>query len=146
MIKSRFVTAFIVVAASFVAASGQILADDHQHHPPHNMVVFGVDEVFASHIVYKTPHNYQVEMAVTFPTEVQAAYRAARSAHPNDTFIFLLDSMNIAEIARQERLTGALFRLDADDQRFDIAPAVALERNAFRIVFFQELPLSLSRP
>lgn len=155
LIRERSTAALLAVLAALTLATfsrpfgSTALADDQPHHPahpPHNMVLLGLDEVFASHIVYKTPHNFQVELAVKLPPDVQAVYRAARVEHPDDTYIFLLDSMSIADIGTQERLSGQVFRLDAEDRRTDLASDVVLERDAFRVVFFQKLPLSLARP
>ena len=113
-------------------------------HARHNMVVHGAVEVFASHIVYKVPHNYQVIIRVRFSKQAQAAYLAARAEHPNDTFIFLLDAVHIADLAAQERISGVLFRRDVNDARVDIATNVVLERSQYDVVYSEELPLSLA--
>ena len=43
----------------------QSFAQDHAHHAKHNMVLFGDgDTYYASHIVYKEPHNFQVILKI----------------------------------------------------------------------------------
>jgi hypothetical protein len=136
---------FRKIALILVMFSYQSLGASHEHHAQHNMVVYGTDVVYASHIVYKKPHNYQVILNVDLPGDVGHAYREARQSHPGDMYIFLLDPSNIADIEQADFISGALFRRDSDGQRADIASHVVLNRTSFRIVFFQELPLSLSR-
>jgi hypothetical protein len=133
-----------ILIALLILMPVQGLADSHTHHVRHNMVVYGMNEVFASHIVYKQPHNYQVILNVNFSDAVMDAYRLARTEHPSDTFIFLLEPGDISKIREEDRLTGSLFRRNSSGQRVDIEPSVTLEREAFRVEYFAELPLSLA--
>lgn len=133
-----------IVLVTILSQPDPTLAAEQMHHPKHNLVVFGETQVFASHIVFKQPHNYQVELALTFSADVQDAYLRARTGHPDDTYIFLLDPVDISQVSNLERLTGALFRRDHNNQRFDIASSVVVERDSFQVIFLQELPLSLS--
>ncbi|MGE0174971.1 MAG: hypothetical protein AB7T49_19415 [Oligoflexales bacterium] len=130
--------------ASLAFVSVQALAASHDHHARHNMVVYGVDEVFASHIVYKQPHNFQVILRINFSAPVLDAYRTARSEHPSDTYIFLLDPSDISQIGSATSLKGSLSRSNEEGQQV-IAPEVTLDRNDFQVIFFQELPLSLNQ-
>lgn len=82
----------------------------HQHDVKHNMLLFGTEEVFADHIVYKVPHNYQVILRVNFDSDVKQAYLNAKENYPKDTFIFLLDSMDIARIVDVESISGTDFK------------------------------------
>jgi hypothetical protein len=46
------------ILALITICLGSFNASAHDHHVKHNMVIFGEDQVYASHIVYKVPHNY----------------------------------------------------------------------------------------
>ncbi len=109
----------------------------------HNMVLFGENEIFASHIVYKSPHNYQVILALTLNAGDRAAYLAAKKAHPSEQFTYLLDSMEIKDIASQSSIGGVVFYLDSADQKHLVLSRVVLSHESFRVIFFDELPLSL---
>lgn len=134
----------LLVATLATVPSPGLLADDHHHHVRHNMVVYGEKEVHASHIVYKAPHNVQVIVRIEFPEAALEAYRAARADYPTDTYLFLLDPIDIAKIDEAESLTGALFRRDAGGRRVDLAASVTVDRADFDVVYLQELPLSLA--
>jgi hypothetical protein len=117
---------------------------DHAQHAKHNMVLFGESEVFASHIVYKEPHNYQVILKIKLDAHHQALYLAERSQHPKDQFIYLLDPMNIKDIESAAAISGTISRMDASGVRREIAPNVVVTRENFEVIYFDELPLSLS--
>lgn len=116
---------------------------DHDHQVKHNMVLFGEKEIFVSHIVYKSPHNYQVILKVDFNENIRQLYLEARAGNPNDEFIFLLDKMHIADIATLDTISGTLFRTDEKGLKTTLANEVILDKNHFKIIFFNELPLNL---
>lgn len=120
-------------------------AQDHQHHPPHNMILLGTNEVFASHIVYKEPHNFQVILKVDFDSETLAVYQNSKSENPQQLFIFLLDSMDIAKIGELTELSGKVLFENANNERVVIRQNVVLKKEQFKIVYFDELPLSLEK-
>lgn len=133
---------FTLMIANFLG--GYSFANDsHHHHVKHNMVLFGEKEIFASHIVYKVPHNYQVILKISLPIEIKEKYLSARANHSEDQFIFLLDEMNIREIAARTSISGTIFRTNLSGERHTIANRVKLVRDDFAIVYFDELPLSL---
>jgi hypothetical protein len=106
------------------------------------MVLVGTDEVFASHIVYKQPHNFQVIVGIDIPEPLASTYRAARAAHPDDTFILLLDPIDIGDLASEASLSGPVFHRDAAGNRIDLG-SVVIPRGAFKVLYSEELPLSL---
>ncbi len=120
-------------------------AHEGHNHAKHNMVLFGEDEVFASHIVYKVPHNYQVILALSLSAEDKEKYLAARKEHPGDQFIYLLDTMDIKDIATQAVISGPVFYLGADGQKHEVIQSMKITSENFKIIFFDELPLSLSK-
>lgn len=140
MLAKSITTFSLIMACVF---SQLAVARDHEHHAKHNMLVFGVNETFASHIVYKNPHNFQVILRLRFDDKVQRAYTTERQAHPSAKIFLLLNPMNIAEIADAVELTGALLREDENGERSTIVPEVKLQSTAFDLVYFSELPLSL---
>jgi hypothetical protein len=107
------------------------------------MLLYGTDEVFAYHIVYKVPHNFQVILKVDFDEEVKQLYLRARSEYPNDVFIFLIDTMDIRQIGAAESISGTLIREDATKVREIVKEQVVLSKESFKILYFDELPLSL---
>lgn len=119
---------------------------DHTHHVKHNMVLFGRDEIFASHLVYKAPHNFQVVLSIALSGRAKDDYQHSRTAFPGDTFIFLLDEMHIDQIQQADRLSGKILRRDGAGEKHDVSLDVTLTRGQFKTLFFNELPLSLASP
>lgn len=115
------------------------------NHTKHNMILLGETEVFASHIVYKEPHNFQVILRLGLDPEAKELYLAARKLHEKDLFIFLLDPMDIKEIASLSVISGKIFHRDANDEEHVILSNVTLSKENFSIFYFDELPLSLKR-
>lgn len=115
-----------------------------EHLVKHNMVLVGESEIFASHIVYKEPHNYQVILGLNLDPTIKAAYQHERRSHPGDTFIYLLDDMHIAHIRHRSEISGTIFRKDSLGNKVTIAEGVRLPAGAFRVLYFNELPLSLA--
>lgn len=136
---SKFIL-ILLATFTFRAFAEPLHSADHVRH---NMVVYGLNEIHASHIVYKKPHNYQVILSVRFPATSLAAYLAAKAEHPGDRIIFLLHPVDIGDIRSANVLSGSLFRRDSEGRRFDITPELTLDENSFDLVYFQELPLSL---
>lgn len=117
---------------------------DHAHHVNHNMVLFGQGENFyASHIVYKVPHNYQVILKVNLPANIKVLVNKEMAAHPSDQFIYLLDHMNISQITQQPTISGQFFRRAADGSKQILFSSVILQPSEYSVVYFDELPLSL---
>lgn len=110
-----------------------------ERHPPHNMLLLGRDEIFASHIVYKAPHNYQVILKLRLPEKIRGEYLALRERNPEADLVFLLDEMDISRIASASTLSGTIRVLRGTGD----FPRITLDRDQFDLVFFNELPLSL---
>lgn len=111
----------------------------HSGHIKHNMILLGEREVFASHIVYKRPHHYQVLVSLKFDEATQAAYLAAKKAHPQALFILLLDPMEIGKIKDQESLVGSLtYQVDGGESQV-LLPEVAVPKERFEVLYLEEL-------
>ncbi|MBC7457351.1 MAG: hypothetical protein H7235_03675 [Bdellovibrionaceae bacterium] len=120
-------------------------AQDHVEHAKHNMVLFGeADAYYASHIVYKKPHNFQVILKVTFDPNAKSKIANEMMSHSKDQFIFLLDHMDISKINEKPGISGQIFRTNADGSKQIIFEQMALKDTEYSIVYFDELPLSLS--
>lgn len=119
------------------------LAHDGHAHPKHNMVLFGNTEIFASHIVYKVPHNFQVILAISLAAEEREKYITAKKENPMAQFIFLLDSMEIKEIATQKQISGTVFYVDSAGGKHEVLARLSLLSNNFKVIYFDELPTSL---
>ena len=115
----------------------------HNSHVKHNMILYGENEIFVSHLVYKAPHNYQVILRVQFPESVRNRYFETKKAHPDDAYIFLLDKMHIADIGGLDSITGTLTRTDSDEVKTVLAESVKIDKADYKVVFFNELPLNL---
>lgn len=134
----------ILLAVLFVTA--QSFAQHHDHnHAKHNHIVFGESEIFASHLVYKQPHNYQVILKLNLEAKDQEIYLAARAQFPQDEYVFLLDTMDISKIDSAEEITGPFFRRDSTGKKFELNPNLRIKRDRFQIIYFNELPLSLAK-
>jgi len=136
----KLVLFFLIVSAFCLP---EVSGAHEVHHVKHNMVLYGNSEIFASHIVYKVPHNYQVIVKFTFEDDVKYLYLNEKAAFPKDQFIFLLDEMNISDIANQTFVSGTLLRTNSTGQRIELRSRVLVPRRNFEIVYFKELPTDL---
>jgi len=127
---------------ALLGIGGNALAHD-AHHAKHNMVLFGQAEIYASHIVYKVPHNFQVILKLYPDKQTKEKYLADFESHPNDQFILLLDKMDISQIESANQVSGTIFRTDDQGKKVTVVESVSLEKSQFKIIFFDELPLSL---
>jgi hypothetical protein len=134
----------LIASAVLVCLAEQSSAQDHSHHPKHNMVLFGTSEIYASHIVYKVPHNYQVILEVKFDSSVQQEYLRAKAEHSSSLFIFLLDSMDIGKIETANSVSGTIQYEDSEGERHLVVEKVSLSKENFKVIYFNELPLSLA--
>ena len=130
----------ILVLAALISIPGH--ATDHSHLAKHNMVLFGTAETFASHIVYKIPHNYQVILELGLSNEAREKYLSAKGAFPESLFVLLLDPNDISRIESAPEITGTIYRIE-NNRRIEIAAGVRVSRKDFRMIYFDELPLSL---
>ena len=112
------------------------------HHAKHNFILIGRDEVFASHVVYRAPHNYQVLLQITFGESVRAQYLDAKARYPLDDLFLLLDEMDLSKINQVKTLDGVLLRRSSDATSV-IVPSVKLTGDDFKILYFDELPTNL---
>ncbi len=115
----------------------------HEHHVKHNMVMMGEQEIFVSHIVYKVPHNYQVILKIKLSPKVLVQYLKAKSAHPNNLMILLLDHMDISKIAEISEITGTIYSKDSLGNRTEILSGVQIAKENFSVVYFDEVPVNL---
>jgi hypothetical protein len=105
--------------------------------------LYGAEEVFASHIIYKVPHNYQVILKLELDASVKEAYHKARSDHPNQDIVYVLDPSDVSQIASAQFIVGNLIVRDESGNSKTILSGVRLENSQFSILFFNELPLIL---
>lgn len=134
---------FIMTTLSLVLISLSGYSQDHSHHPKHNMILMGENQIFASHIVYKEPHNYQVLLQIDFDEVTRETYLASKKLHPDDLFILLLDPMDIKDITLQASISGTLLYENPDGQRTQVITNVFIPKENFKIIYFDEIPLSL---
>ncbi len=130
--------------AGFVFFLGSASVALAHGHAQHNFVLFGEKEIYASHIVYKQPHNYQVILRLRLTEEVKSAYLATAKAHPAAVIRFKLDSMDVATIGSQAVLTGPILFDDESGVEQVAIPSVRVNRSEFDVLYFDELPLSLA--
>jgi hypothetical protein len=130
---------FILTTLSLVLISLSSHSQDHSHHPKHNMILMGESQIFASHIVYKEPHNYQVLLQIDFDEITRETYLSFKRLQPEDLFIFLLDPMDIKDIASQASISGTLLYENPDGQRTQIITNVFIPKNNFKIIYFDEV-------
>ena len=81
------------------------------------MLLLGATEVFASHIVYKVPHNYQVVLRLRLSKADKVTYDQALQQYAEDQLVLVLDAMDMAQIDAATHVTGTLARDTADGAR-----------------------------
>lgn len=122
----------ITLCAVLLFGSAASAVAQHNHdHAKHNMLIYGVNEVFASHLVFKFPHNFQVILKVKFPESVYAEYLSQHKNNPADTYLFLLDEMAMKDLEKMEAIEGDFFRTNAEDGKTIIANNIRLEKKDF---------------
>jgi hypothetical protein len=133
---------YLLLLGFMIIFNTQTFAQDHSHHVKHNMILLGQTEVYATHIVYKVPHNYQVILRINFEQEMNQRYLSEKLKYPDDQFILLLDNMDISNIADVENISGQIFRESSDGTKNIIGDTV-ISKDNFKIIFFDELPTNL---
>jgi hypothetical protein len=119
-------------------------AQDHSHHAKHNLVLFGKpDGFYASHIVYKSPHNFQVILKINFDVTTEAKIETEMTNYPKDQFIYFLDHTDIRDIQKSPSISGQVFRKAEDGSKQVVLNSISLNPNEYSVVYFDELPLSL---
>lgn len=131
----------LILASIFVTCAAAFTHDPH--HVKHNMLMYGESDVFASHLVYKVPHHYQVILKLTLDERTRAIYLRERRAFPSDQLRFLLDDMNIRDLAALPGISGTVLRVNAAGQKTVLIPSLRLHKSQYSIVYFAELPLPL---
>lgn len=139
----KFLRLLTVTAINFFTIQASF-AQGHAHHPPHNMLLFGEDRIYASHLVYRQPHNYQVVLRLDLDMATKALVAHEMRSYPNDTFIFLLDSMDISQIEAKPKISGKVFRRSSDETKHPILDKLELESRQYSVIYFSEIPLDLS--
>jgi hypothetical protein len=135
----KYLLAFLISGLGLNAG-----AVDHTQHAKHNMLLFGeAENYYASHIVYKVPHNYQVILKIDFSLSTKEKIRGEMVDHSADEFIFLLDHMDISQIKLKPALSGKIFRTDSEGKKSTIFEQVELEASQYSIIYFDEVPLNL---
>lgn len=114
-----------------------------EHHTTHFMVIYGEGEgIYASHVVYKQPHNYQVILKLNLDQESRSAYEAAARKYPGIALNFLLDHMDLRTITSAESISGMIMARK-DGQVLEEIRRVTLRKSEFKVLYFKQLPLSL---
>jgi hypothetical protein len=132
------------LAALALALAAPLLAA-HAHPARHGMLLFGEKAVFASHIVNRVPHNYQVVLQVWLAPAARAAYDRARAEYPGQSLVLALDHLEIGNLETgKPELGGDLVRVTPEGERIPFHSGVRLSPWDYERIFFQELPLDLS--
>ncbi|MGZ5279898.1 MAG: hypothetical protein ACXWC9_08150 [Pseudobdellovibrionaceae bacterium] len=134
-----FLFSVLILMTQFVSAQ------HHPNHAKHNMVMFGKETLYISHLVYKQPHNFQVILQIELDPAVRTQYEAARIQFPTDQFVLLLDHMDISQLQVQRpQISGSIKRDDQAGNRFEVLASVPVMK--YEIIYFDEVPLSLAKP
>lgn len=132
----------LLIALSFFQSV--VSAQSHEHHVKHNMALYGNESgLYLSHLVYKSPHNYQVILKVNLPPKYAKLYERLEN-HPDDLFLMILNPMEISRIQEKPVLTGPVVRTEKSGTRETIYERVLLQPEDYSIIYFAELPLNLS--
>jgi hypothetical protein len=116
----------------------------HAAHARHGMLLFGEGKVFASHIVYKAPHNFQVILELRLSPSVNEAYEGAKKQFTNDKIILVLDPFDISQLKSEKPLlSGTLLREDLEGNKHEVQSGIQLRDEEYDLIYFDELPLVL---
>ena len=139
--KKLIATAFLALLLG--GTPGTQAGNHHGAHAKHGMFLYGDETLFASHIVYKSPHNYQVILKILLHKEAREAYEQTKGSFPDQALIFVLDTMDLSTIVSKPTLHGTLFREDSQGQRIEVLSGIEVAEKNYDVIFFSELPLSL---
>lgn len=115
----------------------------HAGHVRHNMLLYGVEPVFASHIVYKEPHNYQLILQLGLDELARSTYLKIRNEHPEVRQFLLLDPLDLNEFASTDSLTGSLLYEELDGKRHVLLERITIPKKSYKVIYFEKLPVSL---
>lgn len=139
--RMLMLTIILVALATFAQGSGSGQPPDHSHHTvKHYFVLMGENEVFASHVVYRPPHNYQVLMKVQLPAEIETKYLESKKQFPKATFLLYFNPFVVSEIQSYPVLKGVLLQQNPDGQETLIAENLSLDAKDYQIFYFEEVP------
>jgi hypothetical protein len=127
----------------FFVATGASSEEHPHNHVRHGMFLYGEEEVYASHIIYKVPHNYQVILKIELDAGAREVYLAARGNHPDHEIVYVLHPSDISKIQSAEFIVGDIVVRDSSGGSTTLLTDVRLEKAQFSILFFNELPLIL---
>jgi len=132
----------VVLLFTFISLSS--FSQEHPaHHVKHGFFLYGDKTLYASHIVYKVPHNYQVILRITPHHDLQLEYNKAKSLEPASKFIFVFDQMDLTKIESYPTVTGILFSEDLNGDCQAVTGRLELTEKSYEVIYFSELPASL---
>lgn len=106
------------------------------------MLIYGQQEIFADHVVYKSPHNYQVILKLHFDEDTLFAYQHSRDEFPARQIYLILDPMNIAEIKTAPILSGKLIQEIDNGNPKIIKENVSIPSGEFSVLYLEALPFT----
>ncbi len=124
----------------FLCFCVEVYGQDHgTHHAKHGFLIYGKETLFASHIVYKVPHNYQVILQLQSIKELDGLPEVIKSQFPNNKLVLVFDEMDLTQIVHQPIITGMLYREDEEGVRHPLK-TMSIDSSDYEVIFFNELP------
>ncbi len=119
---------------------------DHSHHNvKHNFIMYGENPIYASHLIYKAPHNFQVILQLNLSSQLVTSISELRIQNPNAVFYFEALNLDFSEFSNVNELTGAIFYEDEAGRRHTVIESNSITKDNFKVIYFYQLPLDLSK-
>lgn len=120
---------------------GKISLAADSHPAKHQFILFGDSQIFASHIIAQPPHNYQVLLEIKVNEDEKQSYLDTKVRNPDAKIIFVVNSIDLHDIASAKSLSGDLLVEQSDGQRKKILPTLSVAREDFKIIYTDEVVL-----
>lgn len=138
--QEDFMTSFMLLLLA-LATNAQAHSGAHV---PHQLLLYGQEEVFASHIIAPSPHHHQLILKIKLPVTARDLLKRERASHPGQSFIYRLEAMDLGEFGVQTELRGRLQRIESSATRVPLIEDLRIPKDHVEIIYHAELPLSLA--
>jgi len=118
----------------------------HEHppvHKKHSFVFVDRNAEYATHVVYKKPHNFQVNIRLK-PLPLLPYIAEAMASFPEQSFFIQFNPFDISKMNEKPDLSATIVREDSSGQLIPIAKDFSLVAGNYEVTYFEELPLDLN--
>lgn len=113
------------------------------HRVPHQFLLYGQAETFASHLIAPSPHHHQLIFRLKLPAATRDLIARERAAHPSALILYRLDAVDLTDLAAIPQLQGRLLRVEPSGARHPLVETLTVPKADFEVIHHAQLPLSL---